>query len=173
MKLDRAWVTPLAAGAFFLSAVTGVLIFFHLDSGLNKAAHEWLSWALLVGVALHVAANFFGFKRYFSSAIGLGVMGVFVVVLAASFLSFGQEKGEPPFMASVRALSDAPIATLALVAKTTPDVLRGRLEAQGLHPTTDTQSVGDLVGPGMGKRMQVLRAVLQADAGATPRGRRD
>ena len=36
-------------GAFTLSAVTGVLMFFHLDSGLNKAAHEWLSWAMVGG----------------------------------------------------------------------------------------------------------------------------
>jgi hypothetical protein len=40
MTIQREWVTPIAAGAFLISAVTGVLIFFHVDSGLNKVAHE-------------------------------------------------------------------------------------------------------------------------------------
>jgi hypothetical protein len=55
MKLQRQWIAPLTMGAFLLSAATGALMFFHLDSGLNKAAQEWLSWALLGGVALRAA----------------------------------------------------------------------------------------------------------------------
>lgn len=39
MAVQREWATPVAAGAFLLSAVTGVLIFFHIDSGLNKFVH--------------------------------------------------------------------------------------------------------------------------------------
>ena len=51
MAIKREWVTPIAAGGFLISAVTGVLMFFHLDTGLNKVAHEWLSWVFLGGVA--------------------------------------------------------------------------------------------------------------------------
>lgn len=64
MAVQREWATPVAAGAFLLSAVTGVLIFFHIDSGVNKFVHEWLSWVLLGAVALHLVANFGGFKRH-------------------------------------------------------------------------------------------------------------
>ena len=42
MKLSRDWATPLTAGAFIVLAVTGLLMFFHLDRGLNHLAHEWL-----------------------------------------------------------------------------------------------------------------------------------
>mgnify|MGYP006339522549 CR=1 FL=1 len=55
MKLQRDWITPITMGAFGLLAATGVLMFFHIDSGLNEAVHEWLSWVLLGGVALHAA----------------------------------------------------------------------------------------------------------------------
>lgn len=41
-------------------------MFFHLDSGLNKTAHEWLSWAMVIGVTLHVLLNMPAFKRYFT-----------------------------------------------------------------------------------------------------------
>ena len=87
MNVQRSWATPIAAGAFLLSAVTGVLIFFHVDSGLNKAAHEWLSWLLLGGVVLHVLANLGGFKRHFATRGGLAVMGAFALVLALSFIA--------------------------------------------------------------------------------------
>ena len=106
MNIQRSWATPIAAGAFLLSAVTGVLIFFHVDSGLNKAAHEWLSWLLLGGVVLHVLANLGGFKRHFATRGGLAVMGAFALVLALSFIA-PAAKGEPPFMASVRAVFNA------------------------------------------------------------------
>lgn len=86
MKIDRNWVTPLTLGAFIVSAVTGVLLFFDLDSGLNELAHEWLSWVLLVGVALHGAANFQSVKKYFTQKTGLAIIAVFVLLLALSFL---------------------------------------------------------------------------------------
>ena len=31
MNIRREWMTPITAGTFMLSAVTGVLIFFHSD----------------------------------------------------------------------------------------------------------------------------------------------
>ena len=110
MKLNlnphRAWITPLVMGAFLLSATTGVLMFFHLDTGLNKTAHEWLSWAMLGGVVLHALLNLPAFKRYFTQTTGRVVMGAFALVLALSFLSLGGKGGkEPGFAPPVRALA--------------------------------------------------------------------
>lgn len=162
MLISRNWVTPLAAGAFLISAVTGVLIFFHLDTGLNKVAHEWLSWILLAAVVLHGVANLGGFKRHFSSRLGLGLMGLFALLLALSFVA-PVAKREPPFMASVRALSEAPLSTLALVARQTPENLRARLVSEGLQPSSNDESLGDLVGPDMRKRMHLLERLLAGD----------
>lgn len=164
MELKRNWVTPLTAGAFFLSAITGVLLFFHLDMGLNKLAHEWLSWALLAAVVLHATINFAGFKHHFASRLGLSIMGVFALLLALSFLSPGQQKREPPFMASVRALSETPLTTLAEVARVSPAQLRASLSAQGLQPTSDEQTVAELAGPDMRQRMRILEKVLSMSA---------
>ena len=92
----RPWITPLVVGAFLLSAVTGVLMFFHLDSGLNKTAHEWLSWAMVVGVTLHILLNLTAFKRYFTQTIAKAVMGVFALVLALSFIPLGAKAAANP-----------------------------------------------------------------------------
>ena len=159
MLISRNWVTPLAAGAFLISAVTGVLIFFHLDTGLNKVAHEWLSWILLAAVVLHGVVNLGGFKRHFSSRTGLALMGVCALVLVLSFV-VPVAKREPPFMASVRAVSEAPLTTVSLVAHRTPDDLRERLVAAGYDPVSMDATLGELVGPDMGKRMRLLEKLL-------------
>ncbi len=57
-------------------------MFFHLDSGLNKTAHEWLSWAMVIGVSLHILLNLNAFKRYFTQITGKTVVALFAAVLA-------------------------------------------------------------------------------------------
>ncbi len=162
LNTQRPWITPLVIGAFFLSAVTGVLMFFHLDSGLNKTAHEWLSWAMVIGVTLHVLINMPAFKRYFTQTTGKVVMGVFALVLALSFIPAGGAGGEPGFAPPVRALANAPITVLAQVAGTTTDDMKAKLQAAGVTVTSDQQSVADLVGPDLRAQIGTLTQVLPA-----------
>jgi hypothetical protein len=162
MNLRREWITPITAGAFLLSAVTGILIFFHLDTGFNKFAHEWLSWVLLGSVALHVTVNFAGFKYYFSVRRGQILIAAFALVLLLSFIPAGK-KNEPPFVAPIRALSQAPLTTLAQVARVSPEQLNERLAKAGFQPKSDLQSLSDLVGPDVKKQAHMLKTLL-ADA---------
>jgi hypothetical protein len=162
MKIQRSWVTPITAGAFLLSGVTGVLIFFHLDTGANKFVHEWLGWLLLAVAALHVIANYGGLKTHLASLRGKILLGIFVVALLASFIPLGGERDEPPFMQPIRALSQAPLTTLAQVAKITPAQMRERMTKQGLQPASDQQSLSDLLGPDPRKQMHVLGKILVA-----------
>jgi len=159
--IRRDWVTPISAGAFLLSAVTGVLIFFHIDIGLSKFAHEWLSWVLLGAIVLHVVANLPGFKAHLRSRKGQIFIGVFALVLAAALLvPASGGKGGPPYASSVRALSQTPLSTLAQVARVSPEQLRARLAQAGVQPTSDQQSLNDLVGADMGKQMRTLSVVF-------------
>jgi Domain of unknown function (DUF4405) len=161
LSAQRPWITPVVIGAFFLSAVTGVLMFFHLDSGLNKTAHEWLSWAMVLGVTLHVLLNMPAFKRYFTQTTGKAVMGLFALVLALSFIPAGGEGGsEPGFAPPVRALAKAPITVLAQVAGTSTGDLKAKLQALGLTVISDEQSVADLVGSDLRKQIGTMTKVL-------------
>ena len=162
MNIQRQWVTPITAGAFLLSAVTGVLIFFHLDSGANKFVHEWLSWALLIGAALHTIANINGLKAHLSSRRGQTLIGMFALALALSFVPLGGGKSEPPFMAPIRALGEADMTTLAQVAHLTPDQLRSRLATAGVTVANEGQTLAQLVGKDARRQMQVLNLVFQA-----------
>jgi Domain of unknown function (DUF4405) len=161
LSTQRPWITPVVIGAFSLSAVTGVLMFFHLDSGLNKTAHEWLSWVMVIGVGLHVLLNMPAFKRYLKQTTGRVVIGAFALVLALSFIPAGGSSGsEPGFAPPVRALARAPITVLAQVAGTSTDALKAKLQAQGLTITSDQQSVADLVGPDLRKQIGTITKVL-------------
>ena len=159
MKLQRDWVTPITMGAFGLLAATGVLMFFHLDSGLNETAHQWLSWVLIAGVAMHAAVNWAGVKRHLAGWRARAALGVFAVLLAASFLPLGG-KGEPPFVPPLRALADAPLPVLAQVAQTSPDELRARLQRAGVTVRSDADTVHALVGDDTRAQIRVLGQVL-------------
>ena len=163
MNIKREWATPITAGAFILMAVTGILMFFHLDTGLNQAAHEWLGWVLLAGVGLHVITNWRPFKGHLRNRLGKSLIAVFVVVLGLSFMPIAEKEGAggPPFFAPVKALAQLPISTLATVAQTSPEQMHTRLQQAGLQITSDDQSVSDLVGPDARRQVDVIIKVFK------------
>ncbi len=164
-NVHRPWITPLVIGSFVLSAVTGVLMFFHLDIGLNKAAHEWLGWAMVIGVTLHVWLNLPAFKRYFSQSTARFVMGAFALVLALSFFSLGSEgNSDPKWAGPIRAMADAPVSALAAVGGVTTEDMRLRLEAAGLHVVSDDQTVAELAGPDLRAQINALTQAMGSES---------
>jgi hypothetical protein len=139
MKL-REWATPLTIGAFFLMSVTGVVMFFHLDTGLNKVAHEWLGWVMVAGVGAHAAANWSAFKRYFlANRTARLIIGLSLVVLAGSFVGLpGGRQGQPPQVMALKAVTKAPISAVApLSGRTAGQVLQDLARAGINLPNTD------------------------------------
>ncbi len=130
----KSWATPLAVGAFTISAVTGLLIFFDIEIGLVEPVHKWLSWLLVSGVTLHVVANWKQFSGYFSKKPALGIIGAALMVTIASVLPiFGEkEENENPAKAAAYALASSSLETVALVIKTTPAVLVEQLGTKGI-----------------------------------------
>ena len=169
LNAHRPWITPLVIGIFLLMAVTGSLMFFHLDIGLNKTAHEWLGWAMVVGVMLHVLLNMNAFKRHLANTTSRWVLGACTAALALSFIPLGGAGGgKPPFVAPVQALARTPLTTVAQVAGIHVTELRARLSAAGVASQNDTQSIQDLVGADMGRQMRTLGQVFAVnDTGAT------
>lgn len=159
----REWATPLTMGSFALMAVTGVLMFFHLDSGLNKPAHEWLGWAMVAGVALHSAANFGSFKRYFSQRTALVVIGAFLLVLGLSFLPLGDKGGggKPAPVKAAEALIDAPIPVLAQLTGKDAQTLVAQLNQAGIQVSAD----GSLRQAVSGRKQQMQALGLILDKG--------
>ena len=85
----RTWATPLTIGSFVLMAATGVLMFFEWERGLAAVVHKWFSMLFLAAAGGHIAANLRPFKNHLKSHCGQASIAVFMVVLAASFFSWG------------------------------------------------------------------------------------
>ncbi|OAN54123.1 hypothetical protein A6A04_12850 [Paramagnetospirillum marisnigri] len=147
-------------GSFALIAVTGILMFFHLDSGLNKLAHEWLGWGLVAAVGLHAAANLGMFKRYFHQRAALAVMGACLLLLAASFVSPPGDKAKPSHILAVQALLDAPVTVAAQVAGTDAEDAVARLRAAGFNARAEL-SLRQMAGAGRDEQMKALGVLFK------------
>lgn len=157
--ISRNWATPLTIGAFLLMAVTGILMFFHLDVGLNKEAHEWLGWAMVVGVAAHVVANWTAFARHLRQPLAKAIVGLFAVLLVGSFFLGGEEGGNPARLA-LQTLTQAPLSQVAALRGESPTALIARLEAAGFQVNGPEQSLGAVAGKDRERLMKAVNVAL-------------
>jgi hypothetical protein len=142
--------TPLTIGAFGLMSVTGLLMFFDLDTGFNKLAHEWLSWVMVTGVAAHAVVNWPAFKRYFmASRIGRTIIGASAVALALSFVSLpGGQTRAPPQILALKAVTNAPISSVAPlsgrpVGQLIDDLAKAGIKLPNAHASIDSMTADD------------------------------
>ena len=163
----RSWATPITIGSFVISAISGVILFFHLNIGLMKPAHEWLSWFMILGVAMHVFTNWRAFLLYFKKPIPLAVIGVFLLLTVLSFFSLGsggEGKGggtRQTAMKSMKLLQSAPITMIAQMAKSSPDALIERLKAKGITVENAGQTLAEIAKNNKRKPQDLLSIVTK------------
>ena len=97
----KSWAGPLTIGAFAVVAVTGVLMFLHMNTALMKLVHEWMGWLLILGGIAHVAVNWKPFVGYFRTPSAVAIVSVLVLLGAVSFVPAGGHGG-PSRDASLR-----------------------------------------------------------------------
>jgi hypothetical protein len=160
----KPWATPLASGAFLISAVTGILIFFDIEMGAVEPVHKWLSWLLLAGVAVHIAFHWQQFTGYFSKKPALGIIGTALVVAIASLLPvFGEKEegeGREAGKIAARVLESSSLETVALVLKTTPQVLVARLEQSGIVAVAPSSTIQEIAARNSKSGKMVLGALF-------------
>ena len=161
IKVSREWATPLTIGVFGVMGVTGVLMFFHLDTGLNKPAHEWLGWLMVAAAAAHGVANWPGLRRHLvASRPAQAILALAVVMLAGSFLPLGDEGGASPPVMALQAMSRAPLkAVLPLTGKDLPQA-QAALAAAGLGAVDGEQSLQEVTGGNRQKLGLAVRTLL-------------
>jgi len=167
VKISREWATPLTIGVFALMSVTGLLMFFHIDSSLQKTVHEWAGWVVVAAAVLHVTANWLGFKRYFKPGVGAAIIAVCALVIGASFVKLGGGQGgepmSPPAIA-MRAISQAPVKSVApLFGKSSEQALQA-LAGAGVALADDNQSIGSVTGGNREQLAHALQALSRRDA---------
>jgi len=163
----KSWATPLAIGAFTISAVTGLLIFFDIETGIVEPAHKWLSWLLISGVILHVLLNWKPFIGYFSQKTGKAIIGIAILFTITSVLPiFGKDEKENPGKIAAQALESSSLETIALVVKTTPQQLISQLGKSGILVKDASLTIHEIAKNNRKTNKSVLGALLQQVKGS-------
>jgi len=128
---------------------------------MNKTAHEWLAWVLLVGVGGHLWLNRRALSTYFKRPLGVALMSAGAVVLVVSSVVPEVKGDKVPVRQVLAALTTVPISTLAEVAGTKDAVLLAALSAS--HPSARAdQSLTELAGGDADAGISLLARVYQA-----------
>lgn len=158
----KTWATPLAVGAFTISAVTGLLMFFDIEIGLVEPAHKWLSWLLVSGVILHLVSNWKQFTGYFSKKPAIGIMGAALIVTIVAVLPMlGEKEGkENPGKIAAYALGSSSLETVAQVIKITPAALVEQLGNKGIVVSNPSATVEQIARSNGKNPREVLGDIL-------------
>ncbi|MCX6179259.1 MAG: DUF4405 domain-containing protein [Chlorobiales bacterium] len=167
----KSWATPLAIGAFTISAVTGLFIFFDIEIGIVEPVHKWLSWLLVCGVMLHVLSNWKPFTGYFSQKAAIAVIGAAILFTITSLLPiFGDEEKdsgkENAGKVAVQALESSSLETIALVIKTTPQKLVEQLGKSGILVKDASLTIQEIAKNNSKEGKAVLGTLLQQPKGS-------
>jgi hypothetical protein len=167
----KSWATPLAIGAFTISAVTGLFIFFDIETGIVEPVHKWLSWLLVGGVLLHVLSNWKPFTRYFSQKAAIAVIGAAILFTITSLLPiFGDDEKESgkenTGKVAAQALETSSLETIALVVKTTPQQLVERLGKSGILVKDESLTIQEIAKSNGKEGKALLGSLLQQPKGS-------
>lgn len=158
----RKWATPLTIGSFIVMAVTGVLMFYHKNTGLNETAHEWGGWVFLFAVLFHVVINFGAFKKHLEKPFKLSIVLLCVVVLGLSFITPpGMNKAGPRVI--IGALMEAPVEQLAAISDKTEQEIQQELSRNGIENADLGKSLLNLSKGNRQMSFEILGAILTKD----------
>jgi len=161
----RDWATPLMIGGLALMGVTGVLMFFHLETPLNKSVHEWGGLVFVTAALAHIVSHFRSFRLHFKDLVKLGLIGAFALVLGVSFLNlFPQEGGAGGPKAVIGRLTALPLRNLGLAAGKNEEDLQGILAESGVSAATLDQSLDQIMQGQQGEKFRILAAIFQESA---------
>lgn len=140
--------TPVTVGVFVVSAVTGVLLFFHLGERLVKGLHEWIGLAFVAFALLHILRNWRALVGYARKPV-LWVGCAASLVAAAGFIvpALGAKEGGGGGDAQRRltqVVMGAPIEQVAPLLATTVPALTERLTTAGFKVEGGALSLNEI-----------------------------
>ena len=156
----KSWATPLAAGTFVILAVTGILMFFKINIGYIKPVHEWLSWAMVIGVVFHTIANWKPFISYFSKKPSLSIIGAGLIITMLSVFMPSANDGNPG-MKMIKALGTVKIETIADIAGQNSDAILTKLEQKGISEAGTSMTIREIAAMNGKKEKDILWVIFQ------------
>ncbi len=158
----RKWATPLTMATFLITAITGIVLFFHAGGQLAHVAHEWVGWAVSVVFMFHMALNWRAFTTYFKRPLAMSIMVIGVAVTIWTSWPQSTDTTMPSTRAMFGAMQNAPITTVAELAGQTPDELIAGLKAAGFEGAGPNETISKLSGGDRGLAFKALGLAFPA-----------
>lgn len=165
----RKYSTPFITGFFFVSAVSGVALFFHWAPGMFHSMHVWLSMVLLVPFFLHVWRNWSVFVGYFRNKT-VYIPFLISIAAAVAFMFQTGHRGGNPAARVVPLLTRAKLVDLAPLFHVSPDELVQRMTRKGFAVTSTDGTLEDVASGSGKKSSDILMAVLPNGEGGPREG---
>ena len=156
----KTWAGPLAIGSFAVIAGTGILMFFHLNIGLIKLAHEWLGWLLVIGGVAHLLVNWRAGLAYFRKPAGVTIMATVLLLGGLSLLPAGGPPRRPPHMEVPRVLEQCSLNLVAQVAKRSAQSAMDELEVRGIRVRDAEQTISEIASDNGRRAIEVLACAI-------------
>lgn len=137
-------------------------MFFHLNVGMIKLAHEWMSWLFVIGAVAHIRVNWKAFLGYFRTRWGAAIIAVVVLLGAISFLPVGGQRGRPPFLEIMEAMEQSSVEVVAQVLKRDPQSLIQQLQTQGIQIHQPTQTLAEIAVQNQKSPVQLWMVLVSA-----------
>ena len=162
MHISRTWATPIVIGSFALMAVTGILMFFHLERGLNKNAHEWVGLILVAGVVAHAFANGSAFKGHvLRSRVAQGIIVALLLVLAGSFIKWPSNEPKSAQALLMQSVVRVPLRALAPLTGKSPEHMLAGLQAAQVPLRSVDDNLESAIGKDRELRNRALAVLFQ------------
>jgi phosphotransferase system glucose/maltose/N-acetylglucosamine-specific IIC component len=82
--LNKSWLTPVTTLVFLVTALSGILLLFHVRSGFLMTLHEWMGFFFVLAGILHMICNWNSLKKHFvvkTAIIPFAVILSFVLIV--------------------------------------------------------------------------------------------
>lgn len=158
----QTWSGALTIGSFIVISVTGILMFFHINLGLVKVAHEWLSWVFVVAAICHAIVHWKLFLGYFRNRVALAFMVPVLVLGGLSLIPASGNGSRHPVVQVMARLEHAPLESVARLVESDLSAVIQTLKASGITVETASQTVAEIAEKN-GKRPMDVLLILFAD----------
>jgi len=139
----KRYVSIILTGIFLVVSITGVLMFFMIESHSMNSVHAWLGMAMVIIGVYHLIKNFTPFKSYLkykSSSIIL----ILVLSLSTWYALPEDEQLVSPKKNIMKAVFMQPISTVSVFFKKDITKTIAHLRSKGLKVKDETQSLMEI-----------------------------
>lgn len=161
-RLLRQYATAIATGLFVVIALTGILLFFHLQERLVKSAHEWLGLVFVAAAVFHVVRNWSAFASLLTKTRTLLIFLVVLIATGAFIVSAANAPGGRgnPMARVVNAVERAPLSAVAPVLGQPTEQMIERLRSAGYTVSGSDESLSHIAAAKGAKLPELLRVIM-------------